>query len=379
MTTRQRFTRRLADRLTQRRDDHLERTLTLPMGLDFTSNDYLGLGKRSLTEPNSVSQPENMGATASRLLRGHHKIHAEVEVKLAEFSGTESSLLFSSGFSLNVGLYSAIAGESDTVFSDELNHASIIDGLRLSKARKVIFPHQNLDALEELLRERKPEGQAFVVTESLFSMDGDITDLRRLAALCEANNALLIVDEAHATGLFGERGSGLIEQQGVREQVLLSIHTAGKALGIQGAWVAADNTIIQHLVNHCRSFIYSTGISPNLAQALLRAVRHVESSPDLRQRAIDNGTYFRTQARLRNLPMGVSEQGPIIPILIGNAERSLRVAKQIQEAGFDVRAIRPPTVAEGTSRLRVVIHAVHDHQTLNELAIQIERALEANP
>ena len=269
MTARQRFTRRLADRLTQRRADHLERALTLPKGIDFTSNDYLGLARLGLNDPDSLSVPENMGATASRLLRGNHKIHTETEAKIAEFSGTESSLLFSSGFSLNVGLYSAISDKNDTFFSDALNHASIIDGLRLSKARKVIFPHQDLETLEILLRQRQSEGQAFVVTESLFSMDGDITDLQKLAELCEAHDALLIVDEAHATGLFGKRGSGLIEQQGVREKMLLSIHTAGKALGIQGAWVAADKTIIQHLVNHCRSFIYSTGISPNLAQALL--------------------------------------------------------------------------------------------------------------
>ena len=376
MTAQERFTRRLETGLAQRRALHLERALILPSGIDFTSNDYLGIA-RSLR--NDASSEAPLGSTASRLLRGHHEIHRAVESRLASFSGTEASLLFTSGYALNAGIYSALIGPDDVVFSDALNHASIIDGLRLTKAQKEIFPHQDFEHLEKMLQTVDASQQAFVITESLFSMDGDITDLPRLSALCEQYDALLIVDEAHATGIFGERGSGLIEQSGVRSKVLLSIHTAGKALGTQGAWVAASDTVIQHLVNHCRSFIYSTGISPHLAQALATSVNVVEASTELRQRAASNAEHFRRLAHSLRLPFSPKATGPIIPIIVGDAERSLKVASSIQAAGYDVRAIRPPTVPPGTSRLRVVIHAVHELETLDALAKSIAHAMKENP
>ena len=376
MTAQERFTRRLETGLAQRRDLHLERALILPSGIDFTSNDYLGIA-RSMR--NDASSEVPLGSTASRLLRGHHEIHRVVESRLASFSGTEASLLFTSGYALNAGIYSALIGPDDVVFSDALNHASIIDGLRLTKAQKEIFPHQDFEHLERLLQTVDSSKQAFVITESLFSMDGDITDLPRLSALCEQYDALLIVDEAHATGIFGERGSGLIEQSGVRSKVLLSIHTAGKALGTQGAWVAASDTIVQHLVNHCRSFIYSTGISPHLAQALATSVNVVEASTELRKRAASNAEHFRHLAHSLRLPFSPKATGPIIPIIVGDAARSLKVASSIQAAGYDVRAIRPPTVPPGTSRLRVVIHAVHELETLDALAKSIAHAMKENP
>lgn len=380
MSARQRFTRRLAEGLEHRQQKHLERVLALPRGRDFTSNDYLGLAQAQASET-AAKKPLTMrlGSSASRLLRGHHEIHAQTEARLATFCGTEATLLFTSGFSLNAGIYAALMGPEDVVFSDALNHASIIDGLRLSKAQRKVFPHQDLTHLEVLLRENDASGQAFVVTESLFSMDGDITDLRALVDLCDRYEALLIVDEAHATGLYGKRGSGQVEEQGVRERVLLTIHTAGKALATQGAWVASDRIVAHHLINHCRSFIYSTAMSPFLSAALLEAVDVVQSSPELRKRAADHADYFRTQANARALPIAEKATGPIVPILLGNAERALNIANTLQVAGFDVRAVRPPTVPEGTSRLRVVIHAVHTLETLDELVSQIERALKENP
>ena len=235
-----------------------------------------------------------------------------------------------------------------TSSSDALNHASIIDGLRLTKAQE-IFPHQDFEHLEKAAPDRRCQPTGLCYHRKPFSMDGDITDLPRLSALCEQYDALLIVDEAHATGIFGERGSGLVEQSGVRSKVLLSIHTAGKALGTQGAWVAASDTIIQHLVNHCRSFIYSTGISPHLAQALATSVNVVEASTKLRQRAASNAEHFRHLAHSLCLPFSPKATGPIIPIIVGDAERSLKVASSIQAAGYDVRAIRPPTVPRNIS------------------------------
>ncbi len=376
MTAQERFTRRLENGLAKRREEHLERSLVLPSGVDFTSNDYLGLAR---TFDSKKAQNAQLGATASRLLRGHHQIHKDVESGLASFCGTQSSLLFTSGYSLNAGIYAALTTEKDIVFSDSLNHASIIDGLRLSKAQKEIYPHQDLRHLEDLLKEVGTERQAFVVTESLFSMDGDITDLPRLCALCEKYDALLIVDEAHATGIFGERGAGLIEHFGIRAKVLASIHTAGKALGTQGAWIAASDIVIRHLINHCRSFIYSTGISPQLAEGLDAAIQRVQSSPELRRRASRNAEHFRALARDFALPCPPNAKGPIIPIIVGDAERCLRIAKEVQIAGYDVRAIRPPTVPPGTSRLRVVIHAVHKLETLDELAKVIADAMKENP
>ena len=207
-------------------------------------------------------------------------------------------------------------------------------------------------------------------------MDGDITDLPRLSALCEKYDALLIADEAHATGSLEAFRPDRAKWR--PPGVMLSIHIAGKASGTQGAWVAASDTIVRHLVNHCRSFIYSTGISPHLAQALATSVNH-QTSTELRQRAASNAEHFRHLAHSLCLPFSPKAPGPIIPIIVGDAERSLKVASSIQAAGYDVRAIRPPTVPPGTSRLRVVIHAVHELETLDALAKTIAHAMKENP
>ena len=377
MDAQKRFLDELDGALQYRDSLHLRRSLMLPQGIDFTSNDYLGLNS-SETFLQGISDAWNEyepGATASRLLRGHHESHHNVERELAIFCNVESTLLFTSGFALNAGLYAAITTADDAIFSDQYNHASIIDGLRLSKATKHIYPHQRLDLLEAMLEKRPPGQRAFVVVESLYSMDGDITDLRRLADVCERQQALLIIDEAHATGLFGAKGAGLIEEHGIREQTLLSIHTAGKALATQGAWVASSTIMIEHLVNHCRSFIYSTGMSPAMSAGLNFALRFAQQHPDLRHAAKDNAAFFRSCANQLELPVPAASSGPIVPVMIGDDQHALVVAARLQAQGFDIRAIRPPTVPPGTARLRVVIHASHQRDTMRTLADAIALTL----
>ncbi|HSD29288.1 MAG TPA: aminotransferase class I/II-fold pyridoxal phosphate-dependent enzyme, partial [Vicinamibacteria bacterium] len=258
----------------------LWRTLKAPSGVDLVSNDYLGLAHHPAVREamRKALADGQAGSGGSRLLRGHHGDFDRLEAGLAAFSGAEAALFFGSGYLANVGLIPTLAGEGDVVLSDEANHASLIDGIRLSRARRVIVPHRDLAAVERALSEPR-SGWAFVVTESVFSMDGDLAPLAELQGLCERHRGLLVVDEAHATGLYGERGSGRVEALGLRGRVAATMHTGGKALGCGGAWVAASKTLRDLLVNRARTFIYSTAPPPALAAGLLAALDVVREEP----------------------------------------------------------------------------------------------------
>ena len=329
-------------------------------GVNLSSNDYLGLSAdprlRSAIAA-VLAEGEAVASTGSRLLSGNAKIWEELEDEIAQFMGSEASLYFNSGYSANQGLLTAVIQPGDVVFSDGLNHASIIDGLRLSGARKVIFPHLDLDALERELR--KPEfaaAQKFIVSESIFSMDGDRASISDLVTLAERHGAEVIIDEAHATGVMGPRGRGLVAAEGLAHRVLATVHPCGKALGGMGGFVCCSEKLKQYLVNRARTFIFSTALPPYMA-AQMRAVIPVVAAADReRSHLAALATSLRQSLRDAGFDIGRSDSH-IIPILLGENERALRFSKLLSDAGFGVPAIRPPSVPSGTSRLRISLNA----------------------
>lgn len=356
---------RIKKRLAEIESKGLKRKLTSPIGIDFSSNDYLGLATDQHLKIAMIEavEREGIGSTASRLLRGERDCFRKVEKKFAEWKGTENSLYFSSGYQANIGIMQTFLEKDDVVFSDELNHASLIDGIRLAKCKKKIFKHFDVEQVEKLLTQTKCKGQKFLVTESLFSMDGDIAPLQKYAEICRKTNTNLIVDEAHAVGLYGEKGSGLIEEFGIEKDVFLSINTAGKSLGVSGAFVAGSDLTIEYLINKCRSFIFSTAPIPALADALLVGIDIIESEPERRKKLHNLTQIFCNLLVEKGFESPVDET-QIIPIVIGESERAVKIAEKMQSYGFDVRAIRPPTVAEGTSRLRVTLNLSLNEENL---------------
>jgi 8-amino-7-oxononanoate synthase len=343
--------------LLQREREGLLRTLVTPTGLDLTSNDYLDYRRcpELVTGASEAATEFGAGAGASRLLRGQSDFIATTERELAAFSGREAALLYSSGFAGNIGLIGALAGPEDQIFSDALNHASLIDGIRLAGAPCSVFRHQDFEHLRELLTTSGGR-RRLIITESLFSMDGDLTDLRALATLAEEHQAVLIVDEAHSTGIYGERGSGRVEALGLEKDVLCTLHTGGKALGTGGAWVAGDQPLIDHLVNHSRSFIYSTAPVPPLVGALRAAVRKRAADPKPARELLLKAAWFRDLLRANDLNI-LNTESQVIPVMIGESDVAVRIATDLAEQGFDVRAVRPPTVPPGTARLRLTLRS----------------------
>jgi 8-amino-7-oxononanoate synthase len=340
-----RLAARLSERLRAIEAQGLRRTLQPPSGIDLCSNDYLGLAEHPHLKQRMADAviAEGVGSTGSRLLRGERSGFARAEGKFARFKGAERSLYFSSGYLANLAVLTTFPEAGDVIFSDEWNHASLIDGARLSRARRVVFPHNDAKALEQLLRQGTGESQKFVVVESLFSMDGDQAPLAEYAALCRAAAAELIVDEAHAVGVYGECGRGLAGD------VFVSINTAGKALGVSGAFVAGPADAIEYLIQRARPFIFSTAPPPSVAAALEASLEVMADEPERRERLLARARYLRER-------LGLAGDSPIIPIIIGENERAVAVARELQAAGFDVRAIRPPTVPAGTARLRVTVN-----------------------
>ena len=354
MTPRQEFEQRLAATLTELREAGLFRQMRLPHGIDLVSNDYLGLAEHPYIKEAMCAALDELpaGSGGSRLLRGHHKIFTRVEERLAGFTGSESALLFGSGYAANIGLLQAIISPTDVIVSDERNHASLIDGIRLTKAPAVIYPHQDLDALESALAKPR-SGRAIVITESVFSMDGDMTPLSTVCDIAERKGAVVVVDEAHATGMYGTRGSGRVEELGLRDRVLATIHTGGKALGSGGAWVAGSSTLRDVLVNRARSFVFSTAPLPVLCAALSAGLDLIEREPD-RRREVHRKSSLLTRA-LADGGLDTGSQSMIVPIIVGANETATTLQASLADAGFDVRAIRPPSVAVGTARLRATV------------------------
>jgi 8-amino-7-oxononanoate synthase len=366
---------RVRRRLAEWQTAGLLRVLRPPTGFDLSSNDYLNLSTHPLIVERFARgiDREGCGSTGSRLLRGDRVTFAAVERRFAGFKGTERALYFSSGYLANIAVMTTLTESGDVVFSDERNHASLIDGIRLSAASRVIFPHNDVGALARLIAETPGSGHRFVVVESLFSMDGDLAPLADYAALCRATGASLVVDEAHAVGIYGARGSGLIEAAGI-EDVLVSINTAGKALGVSGAFVSGAAWAVDYLVQRARPFVFSTAAPPAIADAIDASLDVIAGEPDRRQRLQDR--VARVRGQLARVSVPVAARGSqIIPVAIGDNERAVAVADALQADGFDVRAIRPPTVPAGTARLRISVNAGLADATIDRFADSLAAAL----
>lgn len=355
------------------------RSLELAQDLDFSSNDYLGLAvdpRLKQAVAGALAGAEPAAATGSRLLSGHSERWDELESDFARWIGTEAALFFTSGYLANIGLLAAVLSAEDTVFSDSANHASLIDGIRLSKARRVVFPHLDLNFLEDALRAEPATGARFIVVESVFSMEGDRAPLAELAALAERHSADLIVDEAHAIGVFGPGGRGAVAEAGLASRVFAVVCTCGKALASSGAFVCGSATLRQFLINRARTFIFSTALPPYFA-AHVRAGWELAAEADAaRARLAANAKVLRDDLRSHDFDLLRSES-QIVPVVLGENEKAVAVAEQLRAAGFGVRAIRPPTVAPGTARLRISVTARHSESVLRELAAAIEVAATA--
>jgi 8-amino-7-oxononanoate synthase len=367
--------RRLREQLALLEKAGLLRSMRPPAGIELSSNDYLGLSAHPLLLQSMAEAiaGEGCGSTGSRLLTGARDSFAELECRFAAFKGAERALYFSSGYLANLAVLTTLPEAGDVIFSDERNHASLIDGSRLSRARRVIFPHGDPSALAYLLAGETTGAQKFVVTESLFSMDGDIAPLAAYAALCREHQAALIVDEAHAVGIYGDRGSGLLEMTGT--EPLVSVDTAGKALGVCGAFVSGPAWVIDSLIQQARPFMFSTAPPPSVASALQASLTVIETEPWLRHQLLTRSAYLRRRLQETGImvPDAVSQ---IIPVIIGENDTSLRVAESLQREGFDVRAIRPPSVPPGTARLRLSVHAGLTEAVLDRFVAALAGALE---
>lgn len=334
------------------------RALAPRQGIDFTSNDYLGLAdaprlKAAITD--AIERGVPVGAGGSRLLRGNHPEHEALETEAAVFFGAERAIYFGSGFAANVALFSALPLRDDLVLYDALIHASVHDGIAAGKAKAVAVPHNQVETFEREInrwRQAGGKGRPWIAVESLYSMDGDRAPVAALADLAERHGGFLVVDEAHATGVFGPGGRGLAAELEGRGNVV-ALHTCGKALGLSGALISLPAVLADYLTNRARGFIYSTAPSPLMAAVVREALRIVADEPWRRIRLEELINLASEQLRSR---LGVTPGGSqILPVMIGDNARALKIATRMRDGGFDVRAIRPPTVPEGTARLRISI------------------------
>jgi 8-amino-7-oxononanoate synthase len=358
--------------------EHRLRELAPARGVDFSSNDYLGLSRHpALREAvlEAMEQDGVVGAGGSRLLRGHHPAHARLEEFAAEFFGTERSLFFGSGFLANFALFSTFLERHDAVIFDEHIHASVKEGIHASRAARYRARHNDPDSFDSCIRRAREKGarRLFVAVESVYSMDGDLAPLNGLHSMAQESEAMLVVDEAHATGVFGAHGRGLGEN--LQNENWISLHTGGKALGVAGALVCASAEIVDYLVNKARPFIYSTAPPPFLAAAVQRSLRLIDEEPWRRTRVLNLSNFARDALNAQTMAQGKGSQ--IIPVQLGEEERTLKVARALQDSGFDVRAIRPPTVPAGTSRLRISIHADRSEAEILALADALRSAMAA--
>ncbi len=335
--------------------------------INFASNDYLGLAADLASELQRTSRgSQGWGSGASPLITGRSEAHQQLETALAEFKGTEAALSFSTGYAANIGAITAVTGEQDVIFSDARNHASIIDGCRLSRADVQIYRHNDIDHLTELCSQASGYRRKLIVTDSLFSMDGDLARLDVLAELAEQCDAMLMVDEAHATGVFGKSGRGLAQQLDCESGIDISVGTLSKALGSIGGFVGGNQELIDLLVNKARPYIYSTAMPSLCAQAGKLALERVIAEPERRHMLFERVRYLSDGLRQRGL-LEQREDSPIVPVVSGDPKVALARSKQLGEAGFYIPAIRPPTVPVGASCLRISLSSAHTVDQLDQL------------
>ena len=334
--------------------------------LNFCSNNYLGLADDPRLREAAIEciKEEGAGSGASRLICGNMAAHRELEETIARFKGVESCLLFSTGYMANVGIIASVFGRDDMIFCDRLNHASIIDGIILSQAKFKRYPHNDVQALEEMLRSAAGFRRRGIITDSVFSMDGDIAPLAKIVSLAQKYDCLVMIDEAHALGVMGKNGKGLAEYFGVEERIDIQMGTLSKAAGSFGAYCCGSKGLIDLLVNKARSFIYTTALPPAVAAASKKAIEIIRDEPALRQKLWANTDYFHKAVVAMGLNI-LSSVTPIIPIVVGESAVAVEFSKRLLEQGIFVSAIRPPTVPAGTARLRLTVMATHTREDLD--------------
>ncbi len=348
--------------------DGLTRRLQLRRSdmLEFSSNDYLGLADHPRLKEASIKAIEMWGSSvaASRLMSGNIGLHEQLENRLARLTGMESALLFGSGFLANTGLLSSITSRDDLVFADRLNHASLVDGASLSRAGVFRYRHCDMDHLEYFLANRTCSGNRFIVTDSLFSMDGDIAPIRKLEELSLCYDCNLIIDEAHAVGVFGN-GGGICREYGVRPHAVIG--TLSKALGSYGGFVAGNAELIKYLINNARTFIYSTGLPPAAPAAALKALDIIESQPDSGRKLLEMAADFRGMIEFSGFSTSPSES-QIVPVHVGENRKAVAFSEYLERNGVSAVAIRPPTVPAGTARIRLSVTLRHSRKDLSYAA-----------
>jgi len=342
---------RLAEALRALRATDQLRDLTIPSGIQLSSNDYLGLSTHPRIKAailRALEDDERICSTGSRLLSGNHERWEQLETAFARFVGAEAALYFPSGYAANIGLLSSILKPDDVVFSDAANHASLVDGIRLSHARRSIFPHLDIDYLKRALQQTPHSGETFIVVESIFSMEGDRAPLDEFLALCERFGAWLIVDEAHSTGV----------DKPIRraDRLFATVHTCGKALASMGAFVAGSRTLRDFLINHARTFIFTTALPPYCAAHVQEAMRLAAEADSARKQLGELSGHVRERMRVLGFDAGRSDS-QIVPLVLGSNETAVRFAEALVSSGFAVRAIRPPSVPPGTARIRISLNA----------------------
>jgi len=346
--------------------------------VNFSSNDYLGLASHpALREAlRDGASRWGSGAGASRLVCGDYLPHHALEEELARFEGTEAAVLFNTGYAANCGTMPAFAGPEDVALSDALNHASLVDGCRLSRARTEVYPHRDVAALEAAVRRARQHGarRVLVVTDTVFSMDGDVAPLAAIADVCDRHGALLVVDEAHATGVLGPRGAGLVAQLGLGNRVDVRIGTLSKSAGLFGAYVAATRACCDLLLNRARSLIFSTALPPAFVHAALVSIRILSGPQGDELRARLRRNVERFAVGLRALGLRTEGATPIFPVVLGAPEAALAAAAQLRKRGLLVKPIRPPTVPAGSSRLRIAVTAAHTDAHLDLLLSALREA-----
>jgi 8-amino-7-oxononanoate synthase len=372
------FPKNLSVKLENRKRNSSLRQLPATVDLiDFASNDYLGLSKsetifyrtHQYLVDNTIIQN---GATGSRLLSGNHKLYVETEKSIADFHDSESALMFNSGYDANVGFFSSTPQKGDLILYDELCHASIREGILLSNAKAYKFNHNDFEDLERLIQNSRSKTQdpttIYIVTESVFSMDGDTPNLEELVQISNKHNCYLVVDEAHALGVFGEKGEGLIQMLGLQQQVFARIMTFGKGLGCHGAAVIGSQELSNYLVNFSRSFIYTTGLSPHAVATVLMAYNYLNSEKENNTVLRENIIHFNQEKNMLGLKqLFVRSKSAIQSAIIPGNENVKSIARQLQEKGFDVKAILSPTVPEGQERLRFCLHSFNSKEEISEV------------
>ena len=369
------FPKSLQQKLQQREEQNALRQLPIPNNLiDFASNDYIGYTKNETIfhETHQLLLDKNIkvnGATGSRLLSGNHELYNETEDYIAQFHYAESALIFNSGYDANIGFFSAIPQRNDIILYDESCHASIRDGIQMSNAKSYKFTHNDFEDLERLLQRCQTEPvEVYIATESVFSMDGDSPNMEELTKLSEKYNAYLVVDEAHALGVFGEQGEGLVQSLGMQDKVFARIVTFGKGLGCHGAAVLGSHELKSYLVNFARSFVYTTGLSPHSVATILQSYKQLKKEKEALEKLKSNIIFFNQEKmRLGLKPIFVYSKSAIQCAIIPGNERVKNIATQLQQKVFDVRPILSPTVPEGQERLRFCLHSYNSEKEISEV------------